>query len=308
MVKAHIPGPVQRDVKSGDDVRPQPVLIVSGIVDEFRERLPAEGVPVAVEQRVAQLCRLALQLDLVIKRDVRVVPHRGRDVLDHAPGQLRRAVLTLHLDHPLVRLFAHVRPVHEVVLHPGVARPAGVARAPHAWHNPQLFVRAQAGSQVLVHRLREVRQLVEVQPVNLRALIPQQALSLVVQVAEVQHAAVLQPELVCAGPVPPKARRDDRKHRLNQRLLQLRVCPAEQIGVRPLVHEAPVQRVPADRVALAAARRAAVEHLMRRRLVEDLLLCGRHIVEVDDHSSSSEGGMPAARPVPPSAPNVMRIS
>ena len=48
MVKADVARPVVRDLERTDDVRMEAVVVMVRVVDEFRERLTLERVPLAV--------------------------------------------------------------------------------------------------------------------------------------------------------------------------------------------------------------------------------------------------------------------
>ena len=278
VVEAHRPRPVQRNSERPDHVRIQPVLVVLRIVGEFRERLPVKRVPSAQQQRLPERPGLLLQLKDVFPGDVRVVPDRRRDVFK--PPHLRLTE-DLAFNRLLFDERARVRALHKPLLHPRVSRSSGVARAAHAGHDAQRPVRPQPRSQIVVHRLREMRQLVKVQPVDLRALILEQSFAFVLQMAEVRCAPVDEAHLVRRGDVSAQLLWHDGKHRAHQRHLQLRVCPPEEIRVCPRVFHAPHERIPADGGALAASRRPAIEHLVRLALVKAALLVRRLILKPD---------------------------
>ena len=276
-------------------MRVHAVLVVLRIVDKLRECLPLECVPFAVEQRLPQRLGLLLQLEDVAAVDVRVVVYRRRDVGNRPPFLFPRALV---LDLPNAFSLPDARRVHEHLLHPAVPRTARVARAAAAGRDALALLRAQARADELIHVLRKVRQLVKVEPVDLRALVLHQVRPLVVAVAELCHAPVHKPHLVLVAHIPPQRPRHDLQHLRNERLFQLRKRTPEQIRLRSPVLHAPDERIPADRVALPAARRPAVEHLVCRALMEQLLLCRRVIGERHIQKSSSPlwSGMPTSNP------------
>ena len=286
VVKAHIPRPVVGNLERADNVRMEAVFVMVRVIDEFRERLSLERIPLSVQQRVPQLLRLLLQLEPVIVRDVRVVVHRRRDVLHrHALFEHLAGLLVPADDFALHLVAANVRAVHEVGLHPAVSRPAGIARTPYNRPDAEMLFRAQSRADVLVHALREVRQLVEVQPVDFSALVLPQAFALVAQVTEMNLTAVDKLHDVVARPVLSKAFRHDALHLGNQRQLQLRIRPAEQVCMRSRVLHAPHERVPADGVALAATSGPAVQDFVRRARVKLALLVRRLVPQVNPHGS-----------------------
>ena len=224
VVETDHPRPVPWNFERFDDVRVSPVLVMCRIVHKLRESLPVECVPLSQEQRVPQRLGLLLQLHDVVPRDVRIVHRRRRDVFD--PPHAHPAE-----DAAFHRRFGDALPrarrVHESRLHPCVPRAAGVARAADAGRDAQPLFRAQPRPEVVVHGLCEMRQLVEIQPVDFRALILEQPIALVAQVAEVDDAPVAQPQLMRAGDVFAQLLRRNAHHRAHQRHFQLRVCPPE---------------------------------------------------------------------------------
>ena len=194
------------------------------IVHKLRESLPVECVPLSQEQRIPQRLGLLLQLHDVVPRDVRIVHRRRRDVFD--PPHAHPAE-----DAAFHRRFGDALPrarrVHESRLHPCVPRAAGVARAADAGRDAQPLFCTQSCAQVIIHRCCEMCQLVEIQPVDFRALIFQQPLPLVAQVAEMDDASVAQPQLVRTGNIFAQFLRRNELHRPNQRHFQFGIGSPE---------------------------------------------------------------------------------
>ena len=179
--------------------------------------------------------------------------------------------------------------VHEVLLHPGVSRPARVGGA--ARHRPdvQRPPRTQACLQVFVDALLEVRQLVDKQPVDLRALIIE-LVPLVLAVSKPQRAAVCQAIVVRRSRIAAQAPRNRSQRLGHQRIVQLAQRPPEQVRLRARVLKAPKQRLHHHRLALSPARRAAKEHLIRGRPVKQSLLLGRPVIQSNSHVPSLSPG------------------
>ena len=224
VVEADHPRPVPWNVERTDDVRVQPVAVVQRIVHKFRESLPVERVPFAQQQRIPQRLGLLFQFHDVVPRDVRIVHRRCRNVLDlsHAhPAEY--AAFNRHLGGSPAR----VRAVHKSRLHPRMPRTARVACASHAGRDAQPLFCTQSCAQVIIHRFCEMCQLVEIQPVDFRALIFQQPLSLVAQVAEMDDASVAQPQLVRTGNIFAQFLRRNELHRPDQRHFQFGIGSPE---------------------------------------------------------------------------------
>lgn len=81
MVEAHVPGPVQRYLERLDDVRINAVIVMLRIVHELSEDLTLKRIPVTHEQSLPQRLWLALQLEDVVIRDIRIIRSKSRDVL-----------------------------------------------------------------------------------------------------------------------------------------------------------------------------------------------------------------------------------
>jgi hypothetical protein len=135
---------------------------------------------------------------------------------------------------------------------------------------------AHAHAQEAVHRLGEMRQLVDQQHVHLGALVLVHVL-LVLAVAEIDPRAVLEADLVLddlaaavrdpfrqQGPQPARA--------LDMVLRQVVAVAAEQVDLQCGNCRRPGDRAQADQVALAAARGAAVERLSRVAFEREHLL------------------------------------
>ena len=158
VVEAEVSRPVCRDLERRDDVRPQPVLVVRGIVDELLEDLSLKGIPVTVQQRPPERLRFLFQLEDVVIRDERILHRQRRDVL--RPDRLR-LVQGLREDHLL--LDAEIRPsVHEHLLHPAMPDVAGVAGRAHDGNHTKALLRTKPGLDEVIDRLLEAGQLVEI--------------------------------------------------------------------------------------------------------------------------------------------------
>ena len=224
VVEADHPRPVPWNFERFDDVRVQPVLVVRRVVRKLRKSLPVECIPFAQKQRFPQRLGLLFQLDDVVPRHMRIVHRRRRDVFNPPHAHLaEHAALHRRFGDALPR----ARRVHKSRFHPCVPRPAGVACASHTGRNAQPLFRAQPRPQVVIHGFREMRELVEIQPVDLRALVLEQPFALVAQVAEVNHASVAQPQLVRAGDILAQFLRRNAHHRAHQRHFQFGIGSPE---------------------------------------------------------------------------------
>ena len=199
------------------------VGVVRGVVGPFGEGLALEGVPAAQQQRVAQGAGLALQLKDVVIVDVGVVAHRRLD-------ELPRAHLSSAQDcrgHRFADDRSGRRRVDEALADPGMARSAGIGRTAHERPDAQASVGAHARAQVLVGVAAEVRQFVDVEPVDLRALIAQLVGVLVVAVAKAHRRTVDQSKGVVRRAVRAQLRRNDALGDGDQVLFQFLIRPAK---------------------------------------------------------------------------------
>ncbi len=171
-VQAAPDGPGLRHLEGPDHVGEAAVVVVAAVVAPLGEYLPAEGVPVAVEQGVLLGLRhagQALHVLRVVAQQRRVVKHAAGDKDPALPGLVLRSGLVPP---------RHVLPdrVHgrgcrdKSLLHPAVAHAAGVGRGPDIDPGARP-VGPVSGKQVVVLLEQEVRQLVEADEVVGLALV-----------------------------------------------------------------------------------------------------------------------------------------
>ena len=276
------PPPALRDGEGGDHVREAPRAIGGGVVPPLGKHLTLKRVPPTVEQRVPERRGLCGQLQRIARRQMGVVLHARGDVAQRAlPGDARGL-------HALRAHGVRRHGVEKARLDPGVARTARVARRAHDGANAQVRPRAQARAEELIHLLRKVRQLVDVEPVDLRALV-EKAVHILLTVPEAQGRAVAQPDLVPLAGVAVERARDAPQRLGQERVLQLAVRAAEEVGDGPGMPRAAQKGVHHDGRGLAAARGPAVEHLVLPALVEGALARRGRVVDLKSHR----------RPAPP---------
>ena len=148
------------------------VRVVVAVVAPLREYLAREGVPIAVQQRLALLLRHGGQAGEVVRvvgKQYLVVEHGGRHEDAGLPARLLVAVREADLELLPDRLHGLGRR-DEALLHPAVAHAAGVGLRPDVAAGPRP-VGAVSGEQVAVLLPEKLRQLVKVDEVIALALV-----------------------------------------------------------------------------------------------------------------------------------------
>ena len=203
---------------------------------------------------------------------MRVVRHARGDVLNRLRARLAQQFA---LDGFSVHLHRRAD-VDKMFLDPRMARAARVACTAHHGANLQAFFRPQAGFQKIVYGLFKMRQFVDEQRVDLHPRI-QEPVARGVTVAEVHPRTVDKFHRHLALVEARNLRRDEFARLQDQRVGQFAVAAAEQIRLQPRRFQTPLGRFHRKGRRFAAARRAAVEHLVRRALVEQGLLSRRPV-------------------------------
>ena len=234
---------------------------------------------------------------------MRVIRRPRRDVLPRHHA----FALQLLAPHALLNDLARRRCVHEIRLDPRMPNAARVGGTPDHRPYAQRLVRAQTGLEEVIHHLREMRQLVDVQPMDLRALILE-PVAVLLTVPEVDHRTVDQVQLLAALHIPPQCQRNGGPRLVDERVAQLVVGAPEHVRMGARIGHAPEKCVHDACLGFATARRATVQHLVGLARVKQLLSWGGNVVHANDLSggtlflSRHPASHPSAAPPRPAGP------